>query len=56
MDETQGRIGKRFTGLQNVNLVKTGCVEKQSAQHLAAFWILIAAQMNATKKRFNPFE
>jgi hypothetical protein len=45
----------RNAGLQDVNLVKSGCMEKQTAQHLAAFWILIAGEMNATKKRFNPF-
>ena len=55
-----GRVGgscidQRFDRQQDVNLVKIRLLEKRSAQHLAAFWIVIAAKTNAIKKRVNPF-
>jgi hypothetical protein len=48
-------IDRRSARQQDVNLVKILLLGKKKAQHLAAFWIVIAAKTNAMKKRVNPF-
>ena len=47
--------GPAFACQHDVNLVKSGCMGKMLRSLRPPFWILIAAEMNAMKKRVNPF-